>query len=63
MRGEEAERRAEAARIFFSPVCSEVNSRQISAKMSGGLDKVDYERIIHPVSQNRILCDVTCVSS
>ena len=30
-------------------------SRQISAKMSGGLDKVDCKRLIDLVLQNRIL--------
>ena len=29
-----------------------LGSRQNLAKMSGGLDKTDYERLIHLVSQN-----------
>ena len=35
--------------------------RQISSKMSGGLDKADYEVLIRLVSQNRSFHDVTCI--
>ena len=67
MRGAEAERQAEAERIFFFPLGGTIQaaaadlhsgkgawlgSRQNLAKMSGGLDKTDYERLIRLVSQN-----------
>ena len=38
-----------------------LNSCQNLAKMSGGLSKAQYERLIHLASQNRILYDATYV--
>ena len=35
-------------------------SFQYPAEMSGGLDKAAYEKLIHLVSQNRILYDADC---
>ena len=63
----EVEQRAEAAQNFFSARGSDscscygtfavekgawLSSRKNQTKMSGGLEKTDYERLIHPVSQN-----------
>ena len=67
MREAEAERQAEAARNFFFPLGGAIHaaamdfrcgkgawlgSRKNLAKMSGGLDKTDYESLIRLVSQN-----------
>ena len=38
-----------------------LSSRQNSTKKSGGLNKAEYERLIHLVSQNRFLYDATCI--